>query len=274
MASRKKHSEPFPAREKLDSRSHNFKKIFDKQKEKFDFRAEEIIHYRKVAKEVLSTDLNNRFDKIHKEHLVVSKITKEKLENRKKAYGTDSTQYHFENIKGKFYFIARNSVTKKIEKKIPYDKNLSELQHKNKLKKVISDKPFNFEKNYIIEDSEPSKEVDKRKNWTLSYNTYFRYGILIYLFKKGRKYHIIYQSADTQARSVYVSYQRIIAEFKQNILDATGITLEEWLHLSKTKNNIFVEGGLSYKRYKGMKEKDKAFKTKLDYEFIIDFESI
>lgn len=249
--------------------------IFKKQDKENDFRSPELRKYRSDAKKVLATDLTKRYSKITQSSYPDEKITQEKLTNRKDKYGAGAIDYRFERDKNnQFRFVARNKKSRKLLTWTSDIKGKSETKLRNELQKRIKTKGFNFEKHYIKEDTEPIKTVDRRKNVYDSYNTYYRFGIIIYRLKKGRKYEVIYQASDTQARSVYVSYQRIIAQLKEDILKNTGITLEEWLYLSRTEKNIYVEGGINYKRFKGKKIGDGAYKSKLDYQYQIDFESI
>lgn len=90
----------------------------------------------------------------------------------------------------------------------------------------------------------------------------------------NKKYITIYQASNSSARSIYLSYQRIIAQIKEDLLNHTGITLEEWIYLSKITPNLYIEGGLRYKRYKGIHEPDKRFKQILDYDFEIDWSDL
>lgn len=266
----------------VTSKKNKDKKIedtFDLQDEKFDFRNEEIKSYRESAKKSLKKDLKKRYNKeVDKKHETI-KITEKKLLKRVVAYGTPHISIELKKVekgknKGRLYYIAKNTKSGKIEHRIWEKSALTTKEHENILIDKIKGKGFKYEEFYIPEDSEPLKKGDDRKDVTISYNTYFRFGLMIYRLKAGRKYEVIYQAAESRVIDRYVSFQRIIAQVKNDVLSNTGITLEEWIYLSKVENNLYLEGGLSYKRKKGIHQEGKRFIFKSDYEQVIDFGSI
>lgn len=262
-----------------DKKEKRIDKAFKSQEEEFNFRQPEIKEYRDKAQEILKKDLPTRFKKTISKDVESIEITKERLDNRQTAYGTPHIFIELREIergknKGKLEYVARNTKTKKIEERIFKKEALTKKEHEKILRDRIKDKGFKYEAFYIPEDSEPLKRGDPRKDITISYNTFFRFGIMIYRLKGGKKYEVIYRANDSRVIDRYVSFQRIIALVKDDVIRHTGITLEEWIFLSKTENNLFLEGGLSYKRKKGIHDPNKRFIFKTEYEQTVDFESI
>jgi len=147
---------------------------------------------------------------------------------------------------------------------------------KKEIKKQIKEKieGFDFKKYYVQEDHEPKISKDERQGIETSFNTYYRFGLIIYRMISGRKYEILYQISDSDSRGAYISFQEIIAGFKEDILLKTNLTLEEWIYLCKTSKNLYMEGGIRFKRYKNLFfEKTRDFKKKVDYdkEIIFDY---
>ena len=246
---------------------------FKEQNKKYNFRDEELKKYRKeVEEKITNEDLNERYKKLPKKEFKKRVINEKKIEERGKTYGLKN--YFFDVIpdkKGEDNLIFRNGKGEIITK-VKYDKNKKFSENKEFLLNRLSKEKFDFGKYYIKEDSEPKQN----KVISVIYNSFYRYGILIYRYKNGRKYELIYQSSDSQAQSEYISYQRIIAEIKQEILSETNISLEEWIYLSRVRKDIYIEGGIRFKRYKHTKEKDKAMKRSKspEYEVHIDFSDI
>lgn len=281
----------------VSDKKKSIEEIFLEQEKKFDFRQDELREYRKKVKEVYEkSDIYVRLNKALKsDNVEVRKITPEKIKDRGKDYGETGIQFkiEYDTRLEKFVMRARNrkgqiqvttefekpTVKKKVTKK---ERDIIEqkalLKSEKKGRKKIEDRGFEdeYEKSYVSEDLEPEKKGDKRKGVITSYNTYFRYSILIYEYKKGRKYQLIYQANLVQSpRSVYISFQRLIATIKEDILRDTGLSLEEWVYVSKIRKNIHIEGGIKFKRFKGKKFKRAGkWKETLDYEMLIDFESL
>lgn len=257
---------------KKDEKQDKILDSFEDQDKQFDFRDRDLKKYRNKAKKVIGKNIDKRLSKIQKKEFFEEKITKEKLDKRTKPYGEKPIIFKFEKRKKKFVYVARNRKTGKILSFIPEQKNKSEKQHQKILSSKLDKKDFDYNKLYVPEDTESERKTDKRPSVTISYTTFYRYGILIYELKKGKKYKIIFQTSNSQARSVYVAYQRIIAQLKEDVLIQTGFSIEEWIFLSRKTNNIFVEGGITYKRFKGIKIADGSFKQKLDFEIRVDFD--
>lgn len=275
------------------------KKAFSEQEKKYDFRSEELKNYRKEAKKVYEkNNILERFnDAVKSENVLIRKITEEKKENRNIPYGKTGLQFkiEFNSRLERFLLVARNNkgeiisskefekpkISKQIKKlpKDKKDKRLKEIDKRNIekqtdiLRKRIEKRGFEYNKVYIKEDLEPEKKTDKRINIVTSYSSYYRLSCFIYRMRDSKKYELIFQFSDVQSRSVYVSYQRIIAELKDTILRYTGLTLEEWITISRIRKDIYIEGGIRFKRFK-MKRNIKIGKTyyeKLDYDIHIDF---
>lgn len=244
--------------------------LFKIQDKELKIKDEKLIKYRSKAKKTISTPIDiKKIDKLKGD---VKKIKKETLDFRDHKYGQEVWMFKIEYIGNDYYFTARNRYTGKFVDKIPYNNKESENKNTLSLIEKIRKKPFNYKKFYIKEDLEPDKDETEEDDKYISYNTYYRYGLFIYRMKQGRKYEIIYQNSNTQARSEYVSYQRIIAQIKEDVLNSTNITLEQWLYLSRVMPNIYIEGGIKYTRYKNIVEVGKSPIRKKEYTIDIDFE--
>jgi hypothetical protein len=253
------------------------------QEKKFSFRNTDLLHYRQRAREILEKeDLEKRFKKaVASGNVKVRAITKEKKAEREKPYG-DKSQVKI-RIEGKKVFgVIVDSNNNTIFKQ-RYDIKKNERENFKVLQENYKKAGFDYKKEYIPEDTEPKKKGDARKRYTISYDTYCRVGILIYRMKDGRKYELIYQTPYVIGKdkkpiiskniTSYVSYQWIIAQVKEDILEKTGLTLEEWLYLAKTDKTIFVEKGMIYKRFKYIYDEKagKIVSEKLDYEQRLNF---
>lgn len=260
--------------------SEKIKKEFEEQKKLFDYRYTELLKYRNDAEFVMAKSeqtMQERLDKALKSKSVETReITKERLQNRSKAYGINN-QIKVRIIKDKIYSTIVDLQGNTIMK-IPYDSEKTEKENFDAVRDKYAKEGFKYEREYIPEDSEPILKGDERKRYVVSYETYYRFGILIYRMVAGRKYEIIYQanyvkSADgsmiiSGMSTRYISYQWLIAQIKQDILNKTGLTLEEWNYLSKTRGDIFVEGGIRFRRtrYQYDNKEGKITDEKLDYE--------
>jgi len=263
------------SKKSTSSNSKDIKNIIKKQSKQYNFRENEIKRYHKeLIEKVNSKDLNKRKEELLSKEFTKEKITKEKLNNRTKRYGEKQTTFYLERWEdNKLHYVLRNK-DNKIIKHIEEKPKLSKAKHKEIIYNKLKKEKFDYEKYYIPEDSEPQRKRDKRKEIEISYATYYRFGVLIYRLVNGRKYEVIFQSSDSVARSIYISYQRIIAELKEEILNVTNISLEEWIYLSRTSPNIHIEGGLSYKRFKSKHNIKDNENYKLDFEMNLDFERI
>jgi hypothetical protein len=243
----------------------NIKESFDEQKKLFDYRYKGLLRYREDAKFVMENKpLAERFEEAIKNKIVETReITDEKLDNRTRRYGTNDVIITLLPIKKKLYNIILSGNKSKEEEnrilfKFPYDDEKSKKENIRLTKEAYAEKGFDYEREYIPEDSERKYQADNNPHFTISYETYYRFGLFIYRMVDGKKYELIYQANYVRDKDgsliisgltrLFISYQWVIAQIKQDVLNKTGLTLEEWIYLSKTRKDIFVEGGIKYKR--------------------------
>jgi hypothetical protein len=177
--------------------------------------------------------------------------------------------------------LEQKDITGKQLRKI-YDRENVKLKTKFKAdKEQLEKKGFDksFSEIYIPEDTEPKKKGDKRKTVVVSYTTFFRFSLLIYRVRKGRKYQIIFQIPSTVQTPVnsYIGFQHVIAELKQSVLSGTGLSLEEWIFVSKTNPDVVIEGGIKFKRFKSRfntESREFIDKNVLEYERDLNFDKL
>jgi hypothetical protein len=207
--------------------------------------------------------LAERFEEAIKNKIVETReVTDERLDNRKRNYRELEILTQV-NLNKKWYnVILEGNKNKEIEErvvfKVPYDDEKSRKENISILKEAYAKKGFDYNKEYIPEDSERKYQADNNPHFTISYETYYRFGLFIYRMVDGKKYELIYQANYVRDKDgsliisgltrLFISYQWVIAQLKQDVLNKTGLTLEEWIYLSKTRKDIYVEGGIKYKR--------------------------
>lgn len=241
------------------------RKKFEEQKKLFDYRYKGLLRYRQDAKATMTEKpLEERFQNAIENKIIEEReITDERLDKRNRKYGSNEVIISLLPINKKLYNIILSGNKSKEEEdrilfKFPYDDNKSKKENVKLTKEAYSKKGFDYDKEYIPEDSEKKYQPDKNPHFTISYETYYRFGLFIYRMVNNKKYELIYQAnyvKDKEGRLIisgmtklYISYQWVIAQLKQDVLNKTGLTLEEWIYLSKTRGDIFVEGGIKYKR--------------------------
>jgi len=243
----------------------DIKTAFDEQKKLYDYRYKGLLRYREDAKWVMENKpLAERFEEAVKNKIVETReITDERLDNRKRRYVTNDVIMTTSWIDEKpFNVILSGNKSKEEEDrilfKIPYDVKKGKKENLKNLKEAYAKKGFDYDKEYIPEDSERKYQADNNPHFTISYETYYRFGLFIYRMVDGKKYELIYQANYVRDKDgsliisgmtrMFISYQWVIAQLKQDVLNKTGLTLEEWIYLSKTRKDIYVEGGIKYKR--------------------------
>jgi hypothetical protein len=261
-----------------ENKEKKIERIFNKQEEKYNFTDRKLIDYRKKSLKELNKDVKERLNNLDNKKLKTYKITKDRQERKYTAYNYKFLEIQLLEIekgkdKGKLEYVLINPHSKKIENRILKKSSWTKKEHENYLRNEYTKKGFNFKDYYIEEDTDNAK-IEKDKVY---YNTYLRASIIIYRLKQGRKYEVIFQAPNNDnysnwifSRSIYISFQRSIAIIKEDILRNTGITLEEWIYLSKTSKNIYLEGGISYKRFIGIVGKSE----KIDKQYRINFRDL
>jgi hypothetical protein len=265
---------------------------FKEQQKKFDFRDEKLIGYRsKVEKLLEKGDTYARLNQALKsDNILVRKITSEKIESRGgKYYGKDKgkgfqVSILYDEVKNKFYLAGivkqeiKGEKKEKVEFKQDFIERVKTTEQEKELRKFIKKKGFDYNKVYIEEDTEKPIIESETQSTLTYYETYYRYGIVIYRMVDGRKYEIIYQNNSSSGNNE--QYQYVIAELKADILNKTGLTLEEWIHITRVRGDIFIEGGIRYKRTKLKFNKETRETIKYNdmehggYDRTIDFENI
>jgi hypothetical protein len=257
-----------------------FRNEFSNQSKEFQFSNDELIKYRSEAeKHYESKDFNEKIDEVLKKGYVAKTITKERIENRNgRLYGYSGLHYEIEYNKetDKFEYVA-HTPNGKVYAKEEFKKSIPKEKQTDELKKEIAKKGFDYANFYIPENHDKiTEEAGQYQEKYISYNTFYRIGIIIYRMQNNKKYEVIFQMpSSSKYPSSYIPYQSVIAGMKEKVLQDTGLTLEEWIYLARTKDDIFIEGGVHYKREKGIyNEKTGRFHTEIDFERYINFEEI
>ena len=259
----------------MADKDKSIRESIEDQKKKYDIRDKDLKKYHTSLIETTNEkDLSKRSEEFLKEKGKIRKITQKKLTDRDYIpYGKKRYSFQLEDTGKGDYYIMRDK-NKKIVQKIKRQKGKDKEFHRKIAYKNLEKEKFSYDKYFIPEDLEPSPEYSKTKGNIISYETYFRYGIIIYRLVKGRRYEVLFQTNDAQALGLYLSFQRIIGEIKSDVLNRTNISLEEWIYLSKKTPNLHLEGGLMYKRFKNVRDPDTTFRRKVSvFERHYDFET-
>jgi hypothetical protein len=122
---------------------------------------------------------------------------------------------------------------------------------------------------------EPKDTTKKTKKKNVTYNSYYRYGLIIYEMKAGKRYNVFCQVNGTGAPDDYVSFDEVLALLNEEVVAKTGIPLNNWLTDLRRSENLYIDGGMRLKRYKvSLDLKTRDMKRSLDYDKEIDFNKL
>jgi hypothetical protein len=228
----------------------------------------ELIRYRKRLDRTRESELADRLDKTLKKLIKPADIRR----SAKPIFYETNTRFNVEhwNRFGKT-FVARNRRTGRIESWIKFDPKVKSDKNEQKLK----DRLFSNleEKNLLrlrkkIPDDHTALKVKKEGR---DFRTYMHGNITIFQYIKGMSPITIYtMRPDLRSRDMtqtFYPYQKFIAEVKSDVLQRTGISIEEWVMLSKVTQKYKIVGGFTWKLFEMKKYEADKFITKRSINF-------
>lgn len=228
----------------------------------------ELIRYRKRLVKTRDIELTSRLESALK-RLIRSKDVRR---SAKPIFVETNTRFNSEKWKrfGKV-FVARNRKTGRIETWIKYDFKLSvaknETKAKDRLFSNLEDKNL-FRLRKKIPEDHTGLKVKKEGR---VFRTYMHGNITIFQYIQGMSPIVIYtMRPDLRSRDItqtFYPYQKFIAEVKGDVLSSTGISIEEWVMLSKVTQKYKIVGGFTWKLFEMKKYEADKFITKRSINF-------
>jgi hypothetical protein len=197
-------------------------------------------------------------------------VPKEKLVETTRTFDT-GVRYKKETWRTRTAIVARNSKTGRFIGWRTLDPRLSIRQNINVLKdrvfEMYEEKNFQKARKKIPDDGTGLRVKKKDPESTMS--TYFAVFIMIIQFEKGFSPIVRYRISSNEDnrlvaiknQTTKVPFQARISTLKDIIIKDTGVSLEEWILLSRATGKIKVQGRITYKLFENPKFKKPELRS-------------